>query len=211
MSPAVIAAVLAYVEGDVFRGSRHMLLDDALAVLTEHAVSTMPGLPSGPGVHLRRALREAKQLVARRGVRADGADDSELVSRSGRRLPPIAAASQRPQRIIGTGSSGEVVLSWWAGGPIDVAVKANGVQCKNAAAIDNEAALLERLLLRPHKHILVVYGIVTDAPDGGVRLVMAHCAGGSLDGYLNRARQLEGVRARTHVVVDPGTRAVLPA
>ena len=68
---------------------------------------------------------------------------------------------------------------------MEVAVKANGVQCANITAIDNERKLLELLLQHPHRNILVVYGIVTDAPDdGGVRLVMAYCPHGSLDVYL---------------------------
>ena len=71
---------------------------------------------------------------------------------------------------------------------MDVAVKANGVSCMNIDAIDNERKLLELLLRHPHKNILVVYGIVADAPDGTVRLVMAHCPGGSLDGFLNSFR-----------------------
>ena len=72
---------------------------------------------------------------------------------------------------------------------MDVAVKANGVSCMNTTAIDNERRLLERLLQHPHRNILVVYGIVTDAPDGNVRLVMAYCHGGSLDNYLNAVRE----------------------
>ena len=71
---------------------------------------------------------------------------------------------------------------------MDVAVKANGVSCMNATAIDNERELLEILFRHPHGNILVVYGIITDAPDGSVRLVMAYCAGGSLDAHLNNIR-----------------------
>ena len=97
--------------------------------------------------------------------------------------------------MIGAGSFGEVCLSWWEGGHVDVAVKANGVSCLNAAAIDNERQLLELLLQHPHKNILVVYGIVMDAPDGNVRLVMAHCPGGGLDGYLNTVRESREVCA----------------
>ena len=72
---------------------------------------------------------------------------------------------------------------------MDVAVKANGVSCMNVAAIDNERKLLELLLQHPHRNILVVYGIVIDAPDGNVRLVMAYCSGGGLDGYLSTIRE----------------------
>ena len=72
---------------------------------------------------------------------------------------------------------------------MDVAVKANGVSCMNVAAIDNERKLLELLFQHPHRNILVVYGIVTDAPDGKVRLVMAHCHSGSLDAYPSTVRE----------------------
>jgi hypothetical protein len=77
-----------------------------------------------------------------------------------------------------------VTLAWWEGGHTEVAVKANGVDCANVDAIDNERRLLEVLLIKPHKHVVTVYGICTDAPDGGVRLVMDYCACGSLDGML---------------------------
>ena len=104
-------------------------------------------------------------------------------------LPQISLASLAKRRVLGAGSFGEVYLSWWEGGHVEVAVKANGVSCINTAAIDNERKLLELLLRHPHKNILVVYGIVTDAPDDTVRLVMAYCAGGSLDGYLTLLRE----------------------
>ena len=98
-------------------------------------------------------------------------------------------SSLQNRRVLGKGSFGEVCLSWWEGGHMEVAVKANGVQCVNASAIDNERKLLELLFQHPHRNILVVYGIVTDAPDGCVRLVMSYCAGGSLDTYLGRIRE----------------------
>ena len=109
-------------------------------------------------------------------------------------LPQIPFATLEKRQVLGTGSFGEVCLSWWESGHVDVAVKVNGVSCVNVAAIDNERKLLERMLQHPHKNILVVYGIVTDAPDGNVRLVMAHCSGGSLDGYLNTVRESGHVR-----------------
>ena len=100
-------------------------------------------------------------------------------------LPRIASTTLHVRRVLGKGSFGEVCLAWWEGGLVEVAVKANGVQCANITAIDNERKLLELLLQHPHRNILVVYGIVTDAPDdGGERLVMAYCPHGSLDVYL---------------------------
>ena len=104
-------------------------------------------------------------------------------------LPQIPLSTLEARRVIGTGSFGEVSLSWWRDGHLDVAVKANGVSCMNTTAIDNERKLLELLFQHPHRNILAVYGIVTDAPDGNVRLVMAYCNGGSLDTYLNTVRE----------------------
>ena len=112
-----------------------------------------------------------------------------LISLQSASLPRVPNATLERRRVIGTGSFGEVCLSWWEGGHMDVAVKANGVSCLNTAAIDNERKLLELLLQHPHRNILVVYGIVTDAPDGSVRLVMAHCHGGSLDTFLSTMRE----------------------
>ena len=109
-------------------------------------------------------------------------------------LPRVPMATLEKRRVLGAGAFGEVCLSWWEGGHMEVAVKANGIDCINTAAIDNERRLLETLLQHPHKNILVVYGIVTDAPDGAVRLVMAYCPGGSLDGYLRGVRESDGVR-----------------
>ena len=98
------------------------------------------------------------------------------------------------RRVLGAGAFGEVCLSWWDGGLMEVAVKSNGIDCVNTAAIDNERELLELLLQHPHRNILVVYGIVTDAPDEVVRLVMAYCGGGSLDAYLAAVRESGSVR-----------------
>ena len=123
-------------------------------------------------------------------------------------LPQIPLATLEARRVIGAGSFGEVCLSWWEGGHMDVAVKANGVSCMNTAAIDNERRLLELLLQHPHRNILVVYGIVTDAPDGNVRLVMAYCHGGGLDVYLNTTRKAGEVCGRGGVKRHPSPEAL---
>jgi hypothetical protein len=65
-----------------------------------------------------------------------------------------------------------------------VAAKRNGTDCEDLAAIDNERSLYEKLMANPHDHVLPVYGICTDAPDGKVRLVMKYCEKGSLDALL---------------------------
>ena len=98
--------------------------------------------------------------------------------------------------VLGAGAFGEVCLSWWDGGHMEVAVKSNGIHCVNSAAIDNERELLELLLQHPHRNILVVYGIATDPSDDVVRLVMAHCSGGSLDAYLTALRESGSVSFR---------------
>jgi hypothetical protein len=72
----------------------------------------------------------------------------------------------------------------WSVRGLTVAVKCNGTDCADTAAIDNERRLYELLKDNPHDHILPVYAICTDAPDGKARLVMKCCAKGSLDDYL---------------------------
>ena len=92
------------------------------------------------------------------------------------------------QRVVGVGSFGEVQLAWWSDWKLEVAVKANGLTCANVSAIANEERLLEVLRWHPHKNVLNVHGIITDAYDGNVRLVLQYCRGGSLDKYLVELR-----------------------
>ena len=87
-------------------------------------------------------------------------------------------------RRLGKGAFGDVDLAEYLERGLTVAVKCNGTTCADAAAIDNERRLYDKLLLHPHDNILPVYGICTDAPDGKVRLVMRFCEKGSLDDYL---------------------------
>jgi hypothetical protein len=87
-------------------------------------------------------------------------------------------------RLLGKGAFGDVDLAEYVERGLTVAVKCNGTTCADAAAIDNERRLYDRLLLHPHDNILTVYGICVDAPDGKVRLVMKYCEKGSLDDYL---------------------------
>ena len=105
------------------------------------------------------------------------------------RLPHISASSLQHLGELGTGSFGEVHLSRWTDGLIKVAVKKNGVTCLSQTAIDNERKLLEVLLPRPHRNVLTVYGIVLDAPDGVMRLVLQYCPGGSLDKFLSQYKE----------------------
>ena len=107
-------------------------------------------------------------------------------------LPVIPMTSLTMERVIGVGSFGEVQLAWWTRSDplaeLEVAVKANGLACANVSAIANEERLLEVLRWHPHKNVLNVHGIVTDAYDGNVRLVLQYCRGGSLDKYLVELR-----------------------
>ncbi len=87
-------------------------------------------------------------------------------------------------RFLGKGAFGDVDLAEYVERGLTVVVKCNGTTCADAAAIDNERRLYDKLLLHPHENILTVYGICTDALDGKVRLVMRFCEKGSLDDFL---------------------------
>ena len=63
LSPAATNTILSYVEGEVFRGSRHMPMSDAITVLTEAMLTSISGLPGGPCMTVRLALRKAKQAT----------------------------------------------------------------------------------------------------------------------------------------------------
>ena len=108
-------------------------------------------------------------------------------------LPPVSITDLEHKSALGKGSFGEVSLCFWRRGQLDVAVKANGWECINAEAIDNESKLLAVLIQYPHNNVVTVYGIVNDHPDRRVRLVMKYCASGSLDAYLGRLRLQVGV------------------
>ena len=57
---AALASVLAYIDGDVFRGSRRMPIADALLALTDGMLDDIPGLMRGPIIALRKALPHAR-------------------------------------------------------------------------------------------------------------------------------------------------------
>ena len=112
------------------------------------------------------------------------------------RLPVIALDDLERHRIqerivaagYGISPDPDPCLSCWRDGR-EVVLVPTGVTSTNAAAIGNEWRVLELLLQHPHPNVLAVYGVFTDAPDRVVRLVMAHCSGGSLDKYLDRIRE----------------------
>jgi hypothetical protein len=103
-------------------------------------------------------------------------------------LPLIPITTLRREGSCGVGAFGEVYRAFWSGGRTRVAVKANGLACTDTAAIENERALYELLLVNPHPSVLPVYGICTDAPDGRLRLVMRVCEKGSLFSLLVEQR-----------------------
>jgi hypothetical protein len=100
------------------------------------------------------------------------------------RLPLVPWTALAHLRNLGSGAFGDVALMDWSACGLTVAVKCNGTDCVDGAAIDNERRLYELLSANQHDNILPVYGICTDAPDGKVRLVMKYSANGSLDKYL---------------------------
>ncbi len=108
-------------------------------------------------------------------------------------LPIIPSRDLTPggKGTLGTGAFGNVDHMLWRSVP--VAMKLNGTNCADEASIDNERRLYEKLKDHPHDHILPVYGICTDAPDGKVRLVMKFCEKGSLDRFLVGAKRAGGL------------------
>ncbi len=106
-------------------------------------------------------------------------------------------------RRLGKGAFGDVDLAEYVERGLTVAVKCNGTNCADVAAIDNERRLYDKLLLHPHENILTVYGICTDAPDGKVRLVMKYCEKGSLDDYLTGTAKHEVCFALAIILCAP--------
>ena len=72
-------------------------------------------------------------------------------------------------------------MAWSARG-IDVVVRS--AQYMVPDSFDRERRLYQILLCTPFEHIRPLYGVCTDAPDGMVRLVLQHCAHGSLGHHL---------------------------
>ena len=65
---AAVDTVIGFIESDSFRGSRHMPLSDAIIALTEDVVGSIPGLPKGPAIALKRALREVGSVLFPVGI-----------------------------------------------------------------------------------------------------------------------------------------------
>ncbi len=93
------------------------------------------------------------------------------------------------RRRLGLGAFGDVVLMEWAARGLMVAVKFNGTDVTDSAAVDAERHLYETLALNPHDLLVPLYGMCTDAPDARVRLVMQYCEHGCLtDHVVSNAR-----------------------
>ena len=101
-------------------------------------------------------------------------------------LPRIPFSDLRHVRKLGHGAFGEVEECLWHDAP--VAVKANGMGPGDAAALEAEVRLYERLSGSQHPNVVAVMGVCVDAPDGKVRVVMRLCAKGSLEDLLAKAR-----------------------
>ncbi len=98
------------------------------------------------------------------------------------RLPAIPYTGLAWRRPLG--GFGNVDLMVVVASDLEAAVKSNGTDCVDDAAIDNEQGLDEHVLGNPHDNIVPVYGICLNAPDGKVRIVMKYCKKGSLYDYL---------------------------
>jgi hypothetical protein len=94
-------------------------------------------------------------------------------------LPRIPFSDLRHVRKLGHGAFGEVEECLWHDAP--VAVKANGIGPGDAAGLEAEERLYERLSGSQHPNVVAVMGVCVDAPDGKVRVVMRLCAKGSLE------------------------------
>jgi hypothetical protein len=133
------------------------------------------------------------------GVEHPHAQRRDLPSPTPPSLPIIPAADLRFVRALSEGSFGTVALMELVlpeQEPLPVAVKCNGTNCADVAAIDNERKLYEKLNLSRNTNVMPVYGICTDNRDGQVRLVMKFCEKGSVDVLLKRhAPPLVGVAA----------------
>ena len=147
-----------------------MAILDALMALTPSDISSM-GLPRLPSRALADALIAEQQ---RHGLATSGSAVEFRV---------IPHRELRKIRPLGAGAFGDVYLAYYEGGHVEVAVKANQADAKDVEAIHNERRLLETLLSKPHKNVVTVYGICTDAP-GKMLLVMDYCSSGSLEDYL---------------------------
>ena len=65
MESNVAASIVAFIEGDVFKGSRLMPLEDLLSAMPDDY--KIPGLPAAHSVAFKRALQRARTALAAPG------------------------------------------------------------------------------------------------------------------------------------------------
>jgi serine/threonine protein kinase len=83
----------------------------------------------------------------------------------------LSTADVVKRQPLGSGTTGVVYRGVWRN--LDVAIKE--LRDVNSTLLQEEAQRLANL--RPHKHIVVLYGVMTNPP----ALVLEYCSGGSLD------------------------------
>lgn len=70
------------------------------------------------------------------------------------------------------------------------AVKVQAIDCADPAAVENERGVLSRVFHKPHPNVVQVFGTISDAPDGHLRLVLKLCDGGTVAELIQRAGAL---------------------
>jgi serine/threonine protein kinase len=88
-------------------------------------------------------------------------------------------------RVVGGGHFGDVYSARWKRTVVAVKAARHGAAHDFDTALSREIGVLSSL--RPHPHIVTVFGVCTDAPDGRVRIVMEMCAHGSLLDLLGKS------------------------
>jgi hypothetical protein len=194
---------LALAQTSQYSGADGDATDGGVGVETEVGVAGLDvgvgvgDATGGAGVSSAVGMAVGGAGVAARGVGAGagagvgaGADAGEGgagrgASRPSATLPRIPYSSLAYVRKLGKGAYGEVGEYLWLGTP--VAVKVNGLEASDEAALDKEVELYSRL--SPHPHVVAVMGICRDALDQKVRLVMRLCPKGSLEDWLASERR----------------------
>ena len=87
--------MLSYIEGDVFCGSRRMLLHEALQGITEETLEIVPGLLRGHIVTLRIALRNAKQALPPSPVTATSSPSTAVTTAAPPDVVPVSLDARR--------------------------------------------------------------------------------------------------------------------
>jgi hypothetical protein len=89
------------------------------------------------------------------------------------------------ERELGSGSFGTVWKATKLGTPYAVKMTLTNVTDKDS--LERERRVCAQLRAKPHRNVVQVFGVCTDAPDGKLRLVLDFCELGALDEYLLRS------------------------